>query len=239
MSPIDTTEARAGKTRPSAGKSTFSIPGQTEIASPAGPPDWRTMGSVDAARFRRGQIGRSEWINLSFFAIMLLGGVFSAFYLFNGAELFRNALAWPRELLGTPDWRTTAYSGPLGLAGQGATAGEAAAIERPRGVPAPKTDPTGDPFPRVGGPLKFDRSPYTWAREAGGRPGATSLSPTPDVPGARGGRLPGPGSLISKLSLLVPGTDALTQSLRTAAADLEKNITVTIRHDLSRVVGGR
>ena len=144
-------------------------------------------------RFRRSQIGRSEWINLSFAAVSVLGGLFSAFYLFNGAELFRNAVVWPREFL---------YASTSGLAGQSAVANDASAKERPRGVVAPKTDPTGDPFPHVGGPLTFDRSPYTWAREAGGLP----------------------GTLISRLTLLVPGADNLTQALQTAAADLEKNI---------------
>jgi hypothetical protein len=42
---------------------------------------------------------RSTWANIVFVAIASLGGLFCAFYFFNGAEVVRAAAAWPAEFL--------------------------------------------------------------------------------------------------------------------------------------------
>jgi len=42
---------------------------------------------------------RSTWTNIVFVTIACLGGLFSAFYFFNGAEVLRAAAAWPSEFL--------------------------------------------------------------------------------------------------------------------------------------------
>ena len=41
----------------------------------------------------------STWTNIVFVAIASLGGLFSAFYFFNGTDVVRTAAAWPREVL--------------------------------------------------------------------------------------------------------------------------------------------
>jgi hypothetical protein len=42
---------------------------------------------------------RSTWANIVFVAIASVGGLFSAFYFFNGTDVVRAAAAWPAELL--------------------------------------------------------------------------------------------------------------------------------------------
>ena len=44
-------------------------------------------------------LSRSAWANIIFVAIAAIGGMVSAFYFFNGAELLRAAAAWPAEFL--------------------------------------------------------------------------------------------------------------------------------------------
>src|SRR6202171_2075727 len=61
--------------------------------------------SVGVSRF-----DRSSWANIAFVAVTVVGGLFCAFYFFNGGELLRAAAAWPREFL---------YSRPFGVVGNG------------------------------------------------------------------------------------------------------------------------
>ncbi len=238
MPHIDFAEALADKTDPIAGLAAPSIFAESPVSV-------MESAYVEPAKFRRSRIGRSEWVNLSCAALTVVGGLFSAFYFFNGAELFRNALSWPRELLypRPADALNPRQSSPL------------PAAMRPMAQPLPKTDPSGDPFPKAGGRLTIDRSLYAWVRESSGyagggggvsfppstpgSPGVPGAPGIPGVPGSPGGHLPGPGTLISRLTLLVPGADQLTKALQSAAADLQKNITVTIRHDLPRLVNAR
>lgn len=44
-------------------------------------------------------LSRSTWANIVFVTIASLGGLFCAFYFFNGAEVVRAAAAWPAEFL--------------------------------------------------------------------------------------------------------------------------------------------
>ena len=44
-------------------------------------------------------LSRSTWANIVFVAIAAIGGMVSAFYFFNGADLLRAAAAWPAEFL--------------------------------------------------------------------------------------------------------------------------------------------
>ncbi len=234
MPHIDFSEAFAEKTEPIAGPAKPSL-----LVEP--PISVVESANVEPARSPWSRIGRSEWVNLSCAAVAVIGGLFSAFYFFNGAELFQGALSVPRELL---------YPRPLMPGGFTSSGSDLSnANERPVGRPEPKTDPSGDPFPHAGGPLRLDRPIYTSGPESGGVPASgPGVSPStpgvqlppglPRLPGVPGGGLPGPGSLVSRLTLLVPGADQLTRALQKAAADLQKKITVTVRHDLARVVGG-
>lgn len=58
----------------------------------------QTEGDLVASRWLgQYRLGRPEWTNLIFTAIAILGGLFCAFYFFNGAEVVRTARNWPRD----------------------------------------------------------------------------------------------------------------------------------------------
>src|SRR3981081_4593634 len=97
---------------------------------------------VSARSTRTNPINRSNWANITFVAVTFIGGLFCAFYFFNGADLLRAAAAWPREFL---------YSRPFGIVGKGK-------IDKLHGADDPSS-PFGpdspasskaDPFRRVG-----------------------------------------------------------------------------------------
>lgn len=60
-------------------------------------PDETKGDLVASGWFDRYRLGRPEWANLIFTAIAILGGLFCAFYFFNGADVVRTARNWPRE----------------------------------------------------------------------------------------------------------------------------------------------
>ena len=45
------------------------------------------------------RLSRPTWTNIIFVALASLGGLFSAFYFFNGADVLRAVAAWPNEFL--------------------------------------------------------------------------------------------------------------------------------------------
>jgi len=70
---------------------TFCVPAAIAVAQPQLP-------AIDSY-FPEVGLSRSAWANIIFVAIAAIGGMVSAFYFFNGAELLRAAAAWPAEFL--------------------------------------------------------------------------------------------------------------------------------------------
>jgi hypothetical protein len=179
-----------------------------------------TVAFVEPSRFRTTRLGRSEWTNILFAGIVMAGGLFCAFYFFNGAELVGAALTRPGEYL---------YPRPFSSGEKVLVAANAVTDEAPLpGIPTRslKTDSRGDPFSRASKLITIDRSVRSFPRGGGGlragsRPPAFGSLVSPGVPGGSVGGLPGPGTLISRLTLLLPGGDALTQTLQ-AVADVTK-----------------
>jgi hypothetical protein len=217
MPQIDFAEAFAEESVPLTARSTF-VPSK-EYHRPDEAPIF-----VEPSRFRTTRLDRSEWANILFAGIAIAGALFCAFYFFNGAELVRAALTWPGEHL---------YPRPLPSGDNTAATTKAVPDEAPLPATLPdrrssKTDPRGDPFPRASKLITIDRSLGSFPRGGGGltagSPSPISGSPVPPgvpaVPGGSVGGLPGPGTLLSRLTLLFPGGDALTQTLRTAAASV-------------------
>lgn len=201
---------------------------------------------IEPSRYRTTRLGRSEWANILFAGITIAGGLFCAFYFFNGAELVRTALAWPGEYL----YPRPALPGEHIAMAAGSLPDEA---PLPGTLPArrsSKTDPSGDPFPKTNRLLTLDRPIGSFPRGSGGGltagtpplpvlPPPISGSPfppgVPGLPGGSVGGLPGPGTLISRLTLLLPGGDALTQILQRPVASVSGNFIVTVRHDMPRI----
>jgi hypothetical protein len=157
---------------------------------------------VESSKFRRTRLGRSELTNIIFAIIAVLGGLFCAFYFFNGAELLRGAVAWPREFL-YPQPASPAQDG-LDRARLAATLGVADPSEHP-------SDRSGDPFSRANNLLTLDPPPLGRAAPAAA-PGTPGLPAAPPVPG--------PGSLLSQLGSQLPGGDALLQTFNRGVAEI-------------------
>ena len=158
------------------------------------------------------RLSRADWTNIIFVIAAIAGGLFCAFYFFNGAELWRAAAAWPREVLYARPAHTSALRA-LGL---------------PSAVGA-TSDEHGDPFSRVNDHLSLDQ-PITG--NPGGVPGTVLGNPgspgNPGLPGTPG--LPDPGSLLSQLGLPAPGGDALMQTFDRAVADLQRASILDTHH---------
>lgn len=183
----------------------------------------RTVPFVEPSQFRATRLGPSEWANTFFAGIVIAGGLFCAFYFFNGAELVRAALTRPGESL---------YPPQLPPGEKFAVAAKAVSDEAPlAGTPmrSLSTDPSGDPFSRASKLITIDRSMRSFPRGGGGLTAGSSrlvfgspvprgLPGIPGVPGGPVGWLPGPGTLLSRLTLLLPGGDALTQTLQAVVA---------------------
>jgi hypothetical protein len=107
-----------------------------------------TLISIRSFQFRKTEqagneahLGRAEWINIGFAAATFIGGLFCAFYFFNGAELFRSVASWPRELL---------YARPPSFPSNSSGIFQGG-VEEPAGPPVKMStsDQNGNPFSRV------------------------------------------------------------------------------------------
>ena len=159
--------------------------------------------------FRVGaRFGRSEWANLVFVTVTFVGGLFCAFYFFNGAELLRAGMAWPREFL---------YSRPSIAASSDVNHGARAQVGAARGGEAfpvgpgfaASADGGGDPFSRSAGVMSLP-SPSTIVRSG---PGA-GLPSTATAPNA--------SSPLAQLGFPAPGGDALIQAFNRGVSDLAR-----------------
>jgi hypothetical protein len=150
--------------------------------------------------FRVGaRLGRSEWANLVFVTVTFVGGLFCAFYFFNGAELLRAGVAWPREFL---------YSRPSIAASSDVSHAGGEAFPVSPGFAA-SADGGGDPFSRSAGVMSFP-SPSTIGRSGAG----AGLPSTATAPNA--------SSPFAQLGFPAPGGDALTQAFNRAVTDLAR-----------------
>src|SRR5690242_1579929 len=73
-----------GEASPRRGKIQFGMPSRGGVTSSS---SW----------FERHRLGRPEWANIIFTAVAIVGGLFCAFYFFNGADVVRSARHWPRQ----------------------------------------------------------------------------------------------------------------------------------------------
>jgi hypothetical protein len=187
----------------------------------------------EPTKFYLSRLGCAEWTNIIFTVTAILGGLFVAFYFFNGAELSRVVGSWPGEYLYPRSFSPNDFErknrSPV-----------ESAFPSPTGAVA---NPSGDPFSRAGGPLSLE-SP-SLARLARGVPPPSASSPgAPVLPGLPGVLPPsgiGPGTLISQLGLLPPGKDALSQTVKDGVAtqresrkDAERTVVVEKRKVVRR-----
>src|SRR3984893_12940917 len=166
--------------------------------------------SVGTSRF-----DRSSWANIAFVAVTVVGGLFCAFYFFNGAELLRAAAAWPREFL---------YSRPFGVVGNGKIDKLNSADDpaSPFGEKSPASS-KGDPFSKVGLP-GLNQPPAFGSPTAGSFTSPAGPVSSPAIPPSLPSLPPplNPGPLLGGLNPFPAGTDALSQAFNKAVADLQR-----------------
>jgi hypothetical protein len=179
------------KNAPSAFPSTQS--GQPEFAR--GAPREDPLGG-----FRVGvRLGRSDWANLVFVTVTFVGGLFCAFYFFNGAELLQAGVAWPREFLySRPSIVANGDVSPAGGEIFPIAPGSAASAER-----------GGDPFSRSAGLMSLTSPSIIGRSGAGAGLPATATGPNASSP-------------LARLDFPAPGGDGLTQTFNRAVTDLAR-----------------
>jgi hypothetical protein len=186
----------------------FSIPDEEGVppASESDPslgaePVQSTLTENKRARFPVcGRLSQSGWANIIFAGVTFVGGLFSAFFFFNGSDLLRAAAAWSGEFLYSPP-TVIAQSGELNPVGDQAF---------PSGPnSAGSSDRSGDPFSRSTGFLSL-ASPSNIASSGAG----AGLPSTATAPVA--------GSLLPQLGFSAPGGDALLQAFNRGVADLAR-----------------
>ena len=188
-------------------------PGSARISA-SNRADGRVDQNAGRLSVRTSRLDHSSWANIAFVAVTIAGGLFWAFYFFNGAELLRAAAAWPREFL---------YSRPFGVVGNGKIDKlNGADPTSPLGTNSPESS-KGDPFRNVGLPGLDQPSTFnsptagTFASPSG--PVSSPASP-PSLPSLPPPLNPGP--LLGGLNPLPAGTDALSQAFNKAVADLQR-----------------
>jgi hypothetical protein len=158
------------------------------------------------------RIGRSGLTHAVFVAVMVLGGLFCAFYFFNGAELIRAAASWPAELL---------YSRP-------AEPAPAKIDNQPSAPAAPPVEADANaseqgPFRRSAQSLlNADTPPQFAAPPLTTNPNTFASAPTTPPLGS------GANALLDQLGGTAPGGDSLSRTLNEQAAMLQQTATSAV-----------
>jgi hypothetical protein len=153
------------------------------------------------ARFAvRGRLSQSGWANIIFAGVTFVGGLFCAFFFFNGSDLLQAAAAWSHEFL---------YSRPIVIAQSGDmnAVGDQAFPSGPNS--AGSSDRSGDPFSRSTGFLSLASPSNIASSGAGAGLPSTATAPMAGLP-------------LSQLGFPAPGGDALLQAFNRGVADLAR-----------------
>lgn len=157
----------------------------------------------DASKSGHLPLGPAEWANIVFTIVTVCGGLFCAFYFFNGTDLVRSVTTWPREYLYPP------------LQAPGAAGSQWPVMTGSFGLSALTADAKGaggsspDSFSRTTDPLSLNTPAARPARAgtAGNNPAGSS---------------PPPGSPLSGPGLPDAGRDARAQTSGRSAPGLQR-----------------
>jgi hypothetical protein len=170
----------------------------TNIDAPKPPSIWRT------AHFQR-----ADWANILFVFVAVAGSIFCAFYFYNGAEVLRTAVGWPKEML---------YPRPPDRMNDVATA-DATDPFIPRASAAGNSRGFDQGARPNNVPAQFNPSSGANPTNTGAAPSLASLSrgsAVPSLPGNPSGS--GPVPSVPGL----PGTEALGQAVNSARTSLQR-----------------
>lgn len=152
------------------------------------------------------RLHRSDRTTILFAVFVFVGGLFCAFYLFNGGEILRAAAAWSREFL---------YPRPAALTAENART-DKLKPESDASQPGATVDRRRDSRRHSTSPFRSDLGslyPATFDNSAGAGTAQATLPP-------------GPGSLLDQLNIPAPGGDALLQSFNRAVENMARATTL-------------
>jgi|HubBroStandDraft_4_1064222.scaffolds.fasta_scaffold64997_2 hypothetical protein len=160
------------------------------------------------------RLNQSYLTTFLFAVFIFVGGLFCAFYFFNGAEVLRAAAAWSREFLYPRPSALVAKSDKNDvLKPESAANSSPATPSRDSGKANPDRDANASPF---GGNAGSPNSPSSSDSSVGGlNAPAETLLPS-------SGSVPSPSSLLAQLNLLPAGEDALSLAMNQAAAQIAR-----------------
>src|SRR4051812_19328321 len=155
-------------------------PRQGKICLGAPSPD--ELATTSSWLFRH-RPGFPEWANIIFTTAAILGGLFCAFYFFNGTDVVRSARHWPRQYF---------YARPVPMNGNGSPSIVAGARLPNHSALHNADKASADPFSRMDHPITLNQSPPL------SFPGSfASLNPSGGALGSTGNSaLPNPGSAL-------------------------------------------
>ena len=195
-------------------------PGNSQPGAPVARASEDIFFPGEPAKFRSSRLGRADWTNIIFVIITVLGGLFCAFYFFNGAELVRGAAAWPGEFLysrpGAADVQVASVQSP-GLTEQ-ATANDASASNSADQRIRPVADQT----------LANESAVQTAPADNGNLPQGGPVLPPPPPTLVQ--------TVIGDVNAIAPVTDGLTQTLNQTTASVANTATTTTQNT---VAGGQ
>ena len=184
----------------------FSSPGDHTHSVVEPTPDYAAVEETTSRKQRRTlatrlpRLHQADRTTFLFAILIFVGGLFCALSFFNGAEILRAAAAWSHEFL---------YPRPAALIANDRIDNADAQ--------AGSESPVASARSRNSKPEDGNRT-APFGRDLG------SLYPRPfnDPSGATGTLAPGPGSLLSDLTVPAPGGDALLQSLNQAVENMAR-----------------
>lgn len=152
------------------------------------------------------RLHRSDRTTILFAVFVFVGGLFCAFYFFNGGEILRAAAAWSREFL---------YPRPAALTAENAKT-DKLKPESDASQPGATADRRRDARRNSTSPFRSDLGslyPATFDNSASAGSAPATLPP-------------GPGSLLDQLNISPPGGDALLQSFNQAVDNMVRATTL-------------
>src|SRR3954447_3374304 len=192
-------------------------PRQGKIRLGAPSPDELATGSSWFARHRP---GLPEWANIIFTTVAITGGLFCAFYFFNGTDVVRSARHWPRQYF---------YARPVPFNENGSASLAASARLRDSSVKGNSAKASGRPFSHPDQRITSNQSPHSIP--IGSFAPLDSSSPVSQSGGNSASA--NPGSALPSLRQPAPTGNSVAQNVRTGSTALRSTGRASRGHSIA------
>jgi hypothetical protein len=152
------------------------------------------------------RLHQSDRTTILFATFVFIGGLFCAFYFFNGAEFLRAAAAWSREFLYPRPSAAIAENAKIEDLNPGSDSSQRSSAGARGGTDSDSTSPFSSGLGSLNPPT-FSNAATAGSTQTGGFPA-------------------GPGALLNQLNVPPPGGDSLQQSFNQAVDNLARATTL-------------